>query len=247
LISGQATVLYGASTFSEDVDLWVEPTAANWRRLVAALHEAGARAYKLTPPLTPRYVRGGHGFHFTVPDLDSPGGTGYLDIMGVPPRVGSFRGAWQRARWFTTAWGRLRVVGPADLVRLKLTRRLADYAVISALVRLTNQRRPGRTQWEWAVQNTFEVDDLLAFWKRGQPAWRQRLAHPRPAIQLLCAAKKTQPRTELSRALLLEMEVAREADVQYWQPVLAELRQLQRRRQLLPVGTPITPACTRAG
>jgi len=26
LISGQATVLYGASTFSEDVDLWVEPT-----------------------------------------------------------------------------------------------------------------------------------------------------------------------------------------------------------------------------
>ena len=27
LISGQATVLYGAATFSEDIDLWVEPAA----------------------------------------------------------------------------------------------------------------------------------------------------------------------------------------------------------------------------
>src|SRR5690606_5914107 len=26
LISGQATILYGAATFSEDVDLWVKPT-----------------------------------------------------------------------------------------------------------------------------------------------------------------------------------------------------------------------------
>ena len=25
LISGQATVLYGAATFSEDIDLWVKP------------------------------------------------------------------------------------------------------------------------------------------------------------------------------------------------------------------------------
>jgi hypothetical protein len=26
LISGQATVLYGAATFSEDIDLWISPT-----------------------------------------------------------------------------------------------------------------------------------------------------------------------------------------------------------------------------
>jgi hypothetical protein len=29
LISGQASVLYGAATFSEDVDIWVRPKAAN--------------------------------------------------------------------------------------------------------------------------------------------------------------------------------------------------------------------------
>ena len=29
LISGQASILYGAATFSEDVDLWIEPAEAN--------------------------------------------------------------------------------------------------------------------------------------------------------------------------------------------------------------------------
>jgi hypothetical protein len=29
LISGQATVLYGAATFSEDIDLWLNPAAEN--------------------------------------------------------------------------------------------------------------------------------------------------------------------------------------------------------------------------
>ena len=67
LISGQATVLYGASTFSEDVDLWVEPQAQNWRRLLAALADCDARVYKLTPPLTAGFARRGHGFHFTLP------------------------------------------------------------------------------------------------------------------------------------------------------------------------------------
>ena len=31
LISGQAAVLYGAATFSEDIDLWIEPTPADYR------------------------------------------------------------------------------------------------------------------------------------------------------------------------------------------------------------------------
>ena len=34
LISGQATVLYGAATFSEDIDLWVNPTETNQNNVV---------------------------------------------------------------------------------------------------------------------------------------------------------------------------------------------------------------------
>ena len=45
LISGQATVLYGAATFSEDVDLWIRPTSANARRLLLALADRRARVH----------------------------------------------------------------------------------------------------------------------------------------------------------------------------------------------------------
>jgi hypothetical protein len=51
LISGQAAVLYGASTFSEDIDLWLAPTSANFSRFIKALSQLNAAVYKLTPPL----------------------------------------------------------------------------------------------------------------------------------------------------------------------------------------------------
>ena len=83
LISGQATVLYGAATFSEDIDLWINPTEANGNRFLPALHECCARFYKLTPPPTVENLRRGHGFHFILP------GEVFLDVMGRPPRVSS--------------------------------------------------------------------------------------------------------------------------------------------------------------
>ena len=57
LISGQASILYGAATFSEDIDLWLDPTAENCSRFVSALRDCRARYYKFTPPLTPCLLR----------------------------------------------------------------------------------------------------------------------------------------------------------------------------------------------
>ena len=37
LISGQASVLYGAATFSEDIDVWVRPTPTTIANLAQAL------------------------------------------------------------------------------------------------------------------------------------------------------------------------------------------------------------------
>ena len=37
LISGQATVLYGAATFSEDIDLWLHPTSEHCSGFLATL------------------------------------------------------------------------------------------------------------------------------------------------------------------------------------------------------------------
>ena len=82
----QASVLYGAATFSEDVDVWIRPSVANARRLLLALAAGRGRVYKLTPPMTLRNQRFGHGFHFTLPRGSD---TLYLDVMAVPPRVGS--------------------------------------------------------------------------------------------------------------------------------------------------------------
>ena len=56
LISGQAAVLYGAATFSEDIDLWINPTGENRGRFLLALRDCRARYYKLTPPLTVEHL-----------------------------------------------------------------------------------------------------------------------------------------------------------------------------------------------
>ena len=66
LISGQAAVLYGAAVFSEDIDLWVNPTEENLSKFLAALRRCHARYYKLTPPITVENASQGHGFHFVL-------------------------------------------------------------------------------------------------------------------------------------------------------------------------------------
>jgi hypothetical protein len=86
LLGGQAAVLYGAATFSEDIDLWVEPSADNVGAFLRALQRREARYYKLCPPMEPDLLLSGHGFHFVVADDPDV----YLDAMGRPPRVPSF-------------------------------------------------------------------------------------------------------------------------------------------------------------
>ncbi len=131
LISGQATVLYGAATFSEDIDLWIHPTEDNCPRFLAALRDCGVRYYKLTPPLTVEHLARGHGFHFVLPGRGEP--DAFLDVMGAPPRVGSFAAALAQARSMDSEWGRLPTIGLRSLVELKKTQRLEDYSVISKL------------------------------------------------------------------------------------------------------------------
>ena len=66
LISGQAAVLHGAATFSEDIDLWIQPVPANAENFLRMLHAQHAKYYKLTPPWEVSYLGRGHGFHFVL-------------------------------------------------------------------------------------------------------------------------------------------------------------------------------------
>jgi len=107
------------------------------------------------------------------------------------------------------------------------------------LVRLACRRFRSQAQWQWALEQTYEAEDLLVFWQRGRPGWHRQLVSRRPVIQRLQRSRRLPSTAALARPLADEMERAREADRKYWQPVLSELRDLQRRRLLLREGTAV--------
>jgi hypothetical protein len=243
LISGQATILYGAATFSEDIDIWVEPTEENFTRFVGVLRACGARYYKLTPPLSVELAARKHGFHFLIPDADA-GGAVFLDVMGQPPRVGAFREALRDARDFDTDWGKLRVVGIKDLVEIKKTQREQDYPIISGLaLAYLAERDAGDDDLRWALENIFTLD---AF-KRlvvDYPAVR-RLMRPGSAADRASAMISSGGNMDETAEDALDEELQRRAaelrkhDRRYWRPVIEELRELRRRGELMGDGTQV--------
>jgi hypothetical protein len=206
LISGQASILYGAATFSEDVDLWIRRSPTNIRRVLGALALRRARVHKLTPPLEMRFLRAGHGFHFLVPGNPLPV---YLDLMGKPPRVGTFSECRRRARLLETDWGRIPVVGLQDLIALKKNRRFIDYDVISNLVsiRLSEEVSPSWKMLRWAARTTFRAED------------RALLLRSLGAPISLAACRA---------AIAREVEKLQARDSRYWRSRIAELRRLRR-------------------
>ncbi|MGH9323956.1 MAG: hypothetical protein ACRD3V_29235 [Vicinamibacteria bacterium] len=218
LISGQASILYGAATFSEDLDLWIRPSRLNAGRLLEALASRRARVHKLTPPLNLRHLGRGHGFHFIIPSQPIPT---YLDVMGRPPRVRSFTECRARARLLETDWGRLPVVGMEDLIALKKTRRFSDYEVISNLVsvRLSEESSPSRRLLRWASKNTFR---------------------PEARVSLLRKLGETTSIGECRRDIAQDVARLQARDTAYWRPRIAELRRLRKAGKLLPEGMPIS-------
>jgi hypothetical protein len=223
LISGQASILYGAATFSEDVDLWIGPWPQNVQRVLRALASRRARVHKLTPPLESRFLRRGHGFHFVIPGRPLPV---YLDLMGKPPRVGSFSECRLRVRRLETDWGRIPVVGLEDLIALKKTRRFSDYEVISNLVsiRLSEAGSPSRKLVRWAARSTFRAEDRALFLRAlGKPTSIDR-----------CRAR-----------IAREVEALQARDARYWRPRIAELRKLRRASELWPEGAAVATLMTK--
>jgi hypothetical protein len=238
VISGQACILYGASQFTEDIDLWVQPVPSNLASFLRAMARVKARVYKLTPPVTMKYVRKGHGFHFRI------GRDLYLDVMGRPPRVGGYLEASARAREFKTDWGILRVSAPEDLVLLKRTNRPGDYEAISNLVRLrVLEDKEEVAVLRWALLNTFDIADLLDFAFRA--ADKLRRWPPRPALRALLpvtVASTRIPDRRIRRAahlLAVEMGQVQERGRRYWRPIVSELKKLQGSRRLIAEGTPV--------
>lgn len=239
LISGQAAVLYGAAAFSEDIDLWIRPTQPNADALLDALREVGARYYKLTPPLTERNLRRGHGFHFRVPDDPDI----FLDVMGAPPRVSDFEASREASRIMETSWGRIPVVGIRDLVALKSTQRLGDYPVIGQLVLRYIEERgvPDEQDLRWALDHVFTVEDLdellaalpLAPWPVADGPLAACVAARDPSLRPAGVA------AAIESMLEERLRVARRADRVHWADIIGELREFRAADRLLPEGQPV--------
>ncbi len=245
LISGQASVLYGGSFFSQDLDLWVRPTASNLRALLAALRGLRARVHKLTPPLTLRNLRRGHGFHFLVPLRGGP--DLYLDLMGQPPRVGAFGPALGRAERMATPWGVIPVVCIEDLVEIKKTNRPSDYEVITrlAMIRLGREAAPGSRLLAWALRNAFRVEDLWAMIERhGRRAAPARMPPAARALWRVFSAGREPLERDLlraSRKIAREGMRLQERGRAYWIPRLEELRRMRAQGLLLLEGASVGP------
>lgn len=246
VISGQACVLYGAAQFTQDLDLWIDPTRGNLRRLLAALAGLGARVHKLTPPLNVLSMRRGHGFHFLVPA--GRGENLYLDLMGQPPRVGTFRAACRRSEAVESEWGTLPLVGIEDLVEIKKTNRPADYEVITslALIRLRRESSPSAAALRWALGNIFRVEVLWEAVERYGHLLGRGVVGTSPAArrfrQISLRGREPGAR-DFSIAGKYLAECARRLQDKgrnYWLPRLRELRRWRREGRLIPEGLAVS-------
>lgn len=242
LISGQAAVLYGAATFSEDIDIWVSPEIENWNKFIGVLRKFKAKIYKLTPPLTEEYIKKGHGFHFEFPE-DNRKMTWFLDVMGIVPRIKNFSKALESVNFYKTPWGTIPVIGIQDLVELKKTRRLQDYAIISNLVRIEYERisKISNEDWRWILSNSFDTEDLLYYLKNHEKAveicktlHRKCLRHCLKTIKT--PGKEKKYFSSASKTLALEIEELRQKDRDYWRGIIEELKELSKKAELLKRG-----------
>jgi len=241
LISGQAAVLYGAATFSEDVDIWVKPEANNWNRFLRLLRSLKARIYKLTPPISMELIRRGHGYHFQLPSGEKEIPFWFLDVMGIVPRISDFNSAFENATYQESEWGRISVVGIRELVEIKKTRRLEDYPVISNLVKIEyNNLYPSISSqdWEWILNNTFEIEDIIYYLSKHRKARAIASSSARECLSLIIKTLVEKREKELyikeaSQQIALEIEKLRQEDRVYWQPIIEELGQLKRKKLLL--------------
>lgn len=247
LISGQATVLYGAATFSEDIDLWINPTEKNRNRFLGVLHGCGAGYYKLTPPLTVENLQQGHGFHFILPGGEV--GEIYLDVMGNPPRAGSFASSLATARRMETEWGTIHTIGIKPLVELKKTQRLEDYPIISKLA-LAWFDQPEcanpAADYLWALENIFTLPELAVFFSE------------HPAAADVATGQFNREVGEFGRQLQVGGEVVEAveqrvgelfqsrisalqlADRQYWRDIIRRLKELRGAGKLMPEGEKVS-------
>jgi hypothetical protein len=138
VVGGHAVAVHAEPRFTKDLDVWVEPTLANARRLHDALVEFGLGSF--TPPAAELAKRGPFWVFGRPP--------GQIDILTDVPGA-TFRTAWpRRLEIRLDPVRRIPVLGRADLLASKRAAgRPKDSADIAAIEQFIadERRRPART------------------------------------------------------------------------------------------------------
>lgn len=216
---------YGASQFTQDADLWVEPTSKNLGNLRIALAALHARP-RFLPPLELRHLKRGHGIHFILPHGNE---LFYLDLLGKPPRVGSFAEAWLDATFLNWRGLRIAIIDLPRLVETKKTDRDQDYIAILRLAELvyrracsSPKRRLAAINWLLAELRTPRCLKTVA---QRWPEAKAALPNiSRPAALL---AARNAPLAVIQAAMDEEKSRYQQANRDYWKPLLKELRQIR--------------------
>jgi hypothetical protein len=188
-----------------------------------------------------------HGFHFTVPSSGDASEI-FLDVMGLPPRVGSFASALGRSRDIDTDWGCLHTVGIQELVELKKTQRPRDYPIISRLALVWFEEKAphwSADDLEWVLSNIFSLPEMTRLF-RARPELLSLLPETTPDL-VRRAAEQLAGGDQIEEAIEDELEEwfdrrmapLRRADRHFWRSVIDSLRQLRTRGELMQEGAPV--------
>jgi hypothetical protein len=193
LASGQACVWYRLSLASKDGDWIAREDEASLATIRAELGRRKAR-YRLGAPLDVRWLAAGWSSHFESVEPD--GTRCRFDFVTRPPRIGQERLV---RLWQEVDGGAPAVVPRLDLILLKQTLRLKDYAFIGALA---TQLPDPVDQVRW----TLDPEHLNAVLQQ-HPDLTARLPELRPA----CAGV-TPGAEALAAAIDAEIRVLRRCD-----------------------------------
>ena len=219
-------MLYGGTEFSRDTDIVLVPDPANVAALKQALEDLQAEVIAV-PPFDEDYLRRGFAVHFRCAHPDARGMR--VDVMSVMRGVAPFEELWTRRTTVQfDGGGSVDLLGLPDLIRAKKTQRDKDWPMIRRLVEAHydfHHSSPNDERVRFWLQESRTVS-ILQTLANQYPALLTEVVPQRPFLLQVSGA------TPATIEVLLQDEekLERDADRQYWKPLLKELEQLRHRK-----------------
>lgn len=226
LMGGQACILYGAAEFSRDIDFAILASEENIIQLKACLDELEAEVIAV-PPLSREYLERGHAVHFRCAAPEAAGLR--VDVMTKLRGVDDFETLWERRSSILSDDGaEFQLMSLPDLVKAKKTQRDKDWPMIRRLLEadyFAGRDQPSNEQIEfWLLE--LRTPELLIETAAAHTGMAKIFETVRPLLRFASVGDEAL----LAEALLSEEREQRQADIEYWRPLRAELEQLRRDR-----------------